>query len=204
MLDRQQHWETIYRTNLPNDVSWFEAEPEVSLRLIERVAPPHGGVIDVGGGASQLVDRLVTMQYAPVAVLDISGTALENARQRLGSAGDQVRWIVGDVTQIEDVGRFDVWHDRAVFHFLTEVEDRQKYVALAKHTIPVGGHLIIGTFASDGPEKCSGLVVRRYDSASLSAEFGSNFQRIRQLSHTHHTPAGKEQKFLFGVFVRME
>ncbi|MBA4018431.1 MAG: SAM-dependent methyltransferase [Pirellula sp.] len=199
MFDRREHWETVYRTKGTTDVSWFEAEPEVSRKLIRSVASGGSGVIDVGGGASQLVDRLLADGYSPVAVLDVSATALEHARRRLGEVGRQVQWIVGDVTQVGDVGRFDVWHDRAVFHFLTDPEDRRKYVALAKRTIPVGGHLVIGTFAPDGPEKCSGLEVCRYDAAGLSAEFGSDFQLVQEMEHIHHTPAGKLQKFAFAV-----
>ena len=202
MFDRCEHWETVYRTKGTTDVSWFEAEPEVSLQLIRSVASWGSGVIDVGGGASQLVDRLLADGYSPVAVLDVSATALEHARRRLGEAGRQVQWIVGDVTQVGDVGRYDVWHDRAVFHFLTDPEDRRKYVALVQRTIPIGGHLVIGTFAPDGPEKCSGLEVRRYDAAGLSAEFGPDFQLVQEMEHTHHTPAGKLQKFSFAVLRR--
>ncbi len=202
MFDRHEHWETVYRTKGTTDVSWYEAEPEVSRKLIRSVASGGGGVIDVGGGASQLVDRLLADGYSPVTVLDVSATALEHARRRLGEAGRQVQWIVGDVTQVSDVGRYDVWHDRAVFHFLTDPADRQKYAALVKRTIPVGGHLVIGTFAPDGPEKCSGLEVRRYDAAGLIAEFGPDFQLVQELKHAHHTPAGKLQKFSFAVLRR--
>ena len=202
MFDRREHWETVYRTKGTTDVSWYEAEPEVSRKLIQSVAFGGSGVIDVGGGASQLVDRLLTDGYSPVAVLDISTTALEHACRRLGEAGRHVRWIVGDVTQLSDVGRYDVWHDRAVFHFLTDPVDRQKYVALVKRTITVGGHLVIGTFAPDGPEKCSGLEVRRYDAAGLIAEFGPDFRLVEEVKHTHHTPADKLQRFTFTVLRR--
>jgi SAM-dependent methyltransferase len=186
------------------DVSWFEAEPQVSLELIAKVLPLRGRVIDVGGGASRLVDRLLAEHFQHVAVLDISATAIAHAQARLGPMKDKVQWIVGDVTQTQDVGTFDVWHDRAVFHFLTGADDRQKYVALVTRTIPIGGHLILGTFAIDGPQKCSGLDVCRYDAGLMAKELGTQFKLIHELSHAHCTPARKLQKFCFGSFQRVE
>lgn len=203
-FDRRQHWDTIYGTKPVTDVSWFEADPQVSLKLIEKVSPAHGSVIDVGGGASRLVDRLLAAGFRRVAVLDISATALEHAKTRLGASSAEVRWIAADVTEIEELGSFDVWHDRAVFHFLTDAEDRRKYVASAKRAVPVGGHLIIGAFAADGPLKCSGLEVCRYDAERLTKELGHGFRLVDELTHTHSTPTGKPQKFLFGSFQRIE
>jgi SAM-dependent methyltransferase len=203
-FDRRQHWETIYGTKPVTDVSWFEAEPQVSLELIEKVSPTRGSVIDVGGGASRLVDRLLDADFQRVAVVDISATALDHAKTRLGAPAAKVQWIVGDVTEIEELGSFDVWHDRAVFHFLTDAEGRRKYIALAKRTIPLGGHLIIGAFAVDGPLRCSGLEVCRYDAERLMHELGEGFTLIDELTHTHSTPTGKPQKFFFGSFQRVE
>jgi SAM-dependent methyltransferase len=202
-MDRKQHWENVYATKRVTEVSWFEAEPRVSLELIERASPAHGSVIDVGGGASLLVDRLLDRGFKKIAVLDISAAALEHARARLGARAEKVQWITGDVTSLEDVGTFDVWHDRAVFHFLTDAEDRRKYVALARRSVKPGGHLIVGTFAVDGPPMCSGLDVCRYDAEHLARELGPDFQLVHQLAHSHTTPWGKPQAFVFGLFRRV-
>jgi SAM-dependent methyltransferase len=199
-MDRHEHWNSIYQTKAVTDVSWFESDPQVSWVLINSAAPTPGRVIDVGGGASRLVDRLVATGFKPVTVLDISEVALEHAKARLGDAATQVHWIVGDICRIAPLPPCDNWHDRAVFHFLTEPEDRRKYVELVTRTLRIGGHLIIGTFAVDGPPKCSGLEVRRYDADSLARELGPRFKLVRQLSHKHMTPTGKPQQFVFGVF----
>jgi SAM-dependent methyltransferase len=199
-MDRHQHWNSIYQTTPVTDVSWFESEPHVSLELIKAVAPTGCSVIDIGGGASRLVDSLLAAGYDSLTVLDISATALERAKARLGSDADRVTWLVANITKAETLGNFDLWHDRAVFHFLTTPEDRQTYVNLASRTVRVGGHLIVGTFALDGPEKCSGLDVCRYDSARLSGELGPRFKLLRENSHTHVTPTGKQQQFIFCLF----
>jgi len=199
-MDRHEHWNSIYETKAVTDVSWFESDPQVSWDLISSASPIHGRVIDVGGGASRLVDRLVTTGFESVTVLDISEIALEHAKARLGNAATQVHWILGDVCLIAQLPPCDIWHDRAVFHFLTEQEDRRKYLELVARTLQIGGHLIIGTFAVDGPPKCSGLEVCRYDAASLARELGPRFKLVRQLSHKHITPIGKPQQFFFGVF----
>lgn len=199
-MDRHEHWNSIYQTKAANDVSWFESEPRVSLELIEAASPSHGSVLDVGGGASRLVDRLVAAGFESVTVLDISEVALQHAQTRLGIHAAQVRWVVGDICQIAELRPCDVWHDRAVFHFLTDPQDRRKYVELAARTVRVGGHLIIGTFAVDGPLKCSGLEICRYDAVALSRELGPRFKLVRELSYTHQTPTGKPQRFFFGLF----
>lgn len=198
-MDRHEHWNAIYQTKAENDVSWFESEPQISLELINAASPSHGRVIDVGGGASRLVDRLVATGFESVTVLDISEIALEHAKARLGAQAAQVHWVVGDICQIAELPPCDVWHDRAVFHFLTEPNDRRKYVDLVTHTVRVGGHVIIGTFAIDGPLKCSGLDVCRYDAATLSRELGSSFKLVREMAYTHLTPNGKPQQFFFGL-----
>lgn len=202
-MDRKEHWETIYATKAVTDVSWFEADPRISLDLIERASPSHGRVIDVGGGASLLVDHLLDRGFAKVAVLDIAAGALERAQARLGARAHHVEWIVGDVTAVQSLGEFDVWHDRAVFHFLTEPRDRRKYVELASRTVPVGGHLILGAFAVDGPLKCSGLEVCQYDSQRLMNELGTGFKLVQERAHLHLTPGGKPQQFFFGLFRRV-
>ncbi len=201
-MDRKEHWETVYATKGDIEVSWFQSEPLVSLELIEIASPNHGRIIDIGGGASTLVDRLLDLGFEKVAILDISAEALERSKARLGDRAGQVKWIVADVTTVESIGQFDVWHDRAVFHFLTDAEDRRKYVDLARRTIPIGGHLVIGTFAIDGPTKCSGLDVCRYDAQLLTAELGDSFRLVKEVAHEHITPWGKPQKFFFGLFRR--
>jgi SAM-dependent methyltransferase len=200
---RKNHWEQVYAARGEAGVSWYQAEPRLSLELIRSVAPTAGGrILDVGGGASVLVDRLLDLPFGRVAVLDIAETALGRARSRLGDRAGRVEWIAADVTEIEDVGRFDVWHDRAVFHFLTDAGDRGKYVELARRTVPDGGHLIIASFADDGPKRCSDLDVRRYNARSLASALGEGFSLLREARETHTTPWGSEQAFLYGVFRR--
>ena len=160
---RKEHWEAVYESKGETEVSWYQAEPHLSLELITSVAPARDGrIIDVGGGASVLVDRLLDLPFKEIAVLDISETALGKARARLGERAKRVRWVVADVTEALDLGTFDIWHDRAVFHFLTDAADRRKYVELARQTVPRGGHLIVASFADEGPKRCSGLNVCRY------------------------------------------
>ncbi|HEY8668079.1 MAG TPA: class I SAM-dependent methyltransferase [Tepidisphaeraceae bacterium] len=202
-MERKEHWENIYTTKETTDVGWYQADPKVSMELILSASPDRGGVVDVGGGASLLVDRLLEAGVAKVAVLDISTAALQRAKSRLGDRAARVQWIVGDVTAMASVGSFDVWHDRAVFHFLADPDERRKYVELMTRTIPPGGHLVIGTFALDGPPRCSGLAVCRYDADMLGREFGSAFQLMKELPQTHITPRGSPQKFIFGLFRRM-
>jgi SAM-dependent methyltransferase len=149
-----------------------------------------------------LIDRLLELPFGAIAVLDISETALGKARVRLGERGERVRWVVADVTDAPDLGTFDVWHDRAVFHFLTEAADRRKYVELARRTIPMGGHLIIASFADDGPKRCSGLDVCRYNAETMEAELGEGFSLMREARETHTTPWGSSQTFFYGVFRR--
>lgn len=201
-MDRKQHWEGVYAAKPPTEVSWFEAEPKISLDLIELASPAHRSVVDVGCGASALAGRLLDRGFGRVASLDISATALDRAKSSLGARAGLVEWIEADVTTASDIGQFDVWHDRAVFHFLTAPEDRRKYVDLASRTIVPGGHLILGTFATDGPPQCSGLDVCRYDSELLAKELGPSFKLIKEVAHTHTTPWGKPQKFIFGLFQR--
>jgi SAM-dependent methyltransferase len=202
-IDRKAHWEGVHSTRAETGVSWYQVEPRLSLDLIHSVAPAtKGRIIDVGGGASVLVDRLLDLPFAKIAVLDISETAASRARSRLGERARRVDWIVADVTEIEALGIFDIWHDRAVFHFLTDPHDRSRYVDLALRTIPQGGHLIIASFADEGPKRCSDLDVRRYNAGTMAAELGEDFSLIREARETHVTPWSSPQAVFYGVFRR--
>src|SRR5579863_8892365 len=176
-MSTQEHWESVYASKGDQDLSWTQPEPRMSLSLISEVRRT-GRVIDVGGGTSLLAERLLSRGYS-VTVLDISQTAIDRARSRLGARASQIHWIVSDVTAYPDLGSFDVWHDRAVFHFLTAPADRAAYAALLARTVPAGGHAVVATFALDGPEICSGLEVRRYDGQSLAAELGPQFELLK-------------------------
>jgi SAM-dependent methyltransferase len=200
--DRKDHWEAVYRANGAMGVSWYQEVPRLSLELIRFVAPATARIIDVGGGASLLVDRLLDQSFSNLTVLDISEVALERSKERLGSRANKVQWLAADVTTAIDLGGFDVWHDRAVFHFMTDVVDRQKYVELARRTVRKGGHLIIATFADNGPVQCSGLDVCRYNAETLAAELGEGFSLMREAKETHSTPRGSSQAFFYGVFRR--
>jgi SAM-dependent methyltransferase len=200
---RKEHWEAVYQATGASGVSWFQEEPRLSLELIRSVAPARGGrIIDVGGGASVLVDRLLDGSFEEIAVLDISQTALGQAKARLRERAGRVRWLVADVTEAPGLGTFDIWHDRAVFHFLTDPADRRSYVELARRTLQSGGHLIIATFARGGPKRCSGLDVCRYSASSLASELGAGFSLVREAAETHTTPWGSPQAFFYGVFRR--
>jgi SAM-dependent methyltransferase len=203
-LGLKEHWEEVYATKAETSVSWYQDEPKLSLELIGAIAPVAGRIIDVGGGASVLVDRLLDLPFEKIAVLDISETALDKARSRLGERAERVEWIATDVTAVHDVGTYDVWHDRAVFHFLTDASDRKKYVELARRTVPEGGHLIMATFADDGPKKCSNLDVCRYHADSLRTELGQGFALVREVRETHTTHSGSLQPFFYGVLRRQE
>jgi len=199
---KKEHWEQVYQTKSATELSWFQPEPALSLRWIVAATDRHARVIDVGGGASLLVDRLLDKGYDNVAVLDISHIAIESARRRLGKHAARVRWIEGDITAAPDLGSFDAWHDRAVFHFLTDASDRRKYIQTAARTIVPDGTLIIATFAPNGPQRCSGLDVQRWDGRMLATELGKPFALIEETNETHLTPQGKPQEFAYARFVR--
>jgi SAM-dependent methyltransferase len=197
------HWNKVYVTNAPDDVSWFQARPANSLKLIELSGvAKDAGIIDVGGGVSVLVDFLLDAGYRKLAVLDISAAALQHARQRLGQRASSIEWCEADVRTFNPPRRFGFWHDRAVFHFLTEQADRQRYVETLKRTLVADGRVIIATFAIDGPLKCSGLEVARYDAPAICAELGPQFQLVEQVDETHTTPWATEQKFSYFRFAR--
>jgi SAM-dependent methyltransferase len=203
-MDTRTHWETVYGTKAPDAVSWFRPHLENSLALIERVAADRStAIIDVGGGASTLVDDLLARGYQNLTVLDIAATALEATKKRLGSAAERVDWLVADMTQVGlPPHTYDVWHDRAVFHFLTALEQRIAYVEKAASAVKHGGHLIVGTFGLDGPAKCSGLDVVRYNAKSLHGEFGERFDLVESLEELHNTPFGSTQQFLYCLLKR--
>ncbi len=195
---RQQHWNDVYARKREDEVSWFQAGPALSIDLIQRCAAPLGAkIIDVGGGASRLVDGLLDRGFEDLTVLDLSSAALTKARERLGVRGARVHWIAADVTTFVPPARYAIWHDRAVFHFLTSPADRSAYVQALELAVEHGGHAIVGTFALDGPERCSGLDVVRYDGPGLAAALGPSFSLIETLRHEHVTPAGKVQAFTF-------
>jgi SAM-dependent methyltransferase len=201
--DRRRHWETVYRTKDATSVSWYQETLSVSLAMIEGSGLGRGArIIDVGGGASTLVDRLIADGYERVAVLDTAPAALEQARMRLGACADRVEWLLEDVTRWSPARKYDLWHDRAVFHFLTIGEDRRAYLAAMEAALAPQGQAIIATFALDGPEKCSGLPVMRYGPESLSRELGQDFVLLGEQRERHVTPAGVVQPFLYCRFRR--
>jgi 2-polyprenyl-3-methyl-5-hydroxy-6-metoxy-1,4-benzoquinol methylase len=198
-MDSKTHWETIYRTKDVHEVSWFQAEARRSRDLITRICPDRAApIIDVGAGASVLVDNLLVAGYVDVTVLDLSEAALEISRERLGNESAQVKWMRADVLRDQlDEGAYAVWHDRAVFHFLTDAADRAAYVGQVRRAVKRGGYVLVATFAEDGPEYCSGLPVVRYSAEGLHSEFGADFQLVRSEHEDHHTPGGAEQSFLY-------
>ena len=194
----ESHWNSIYSTKAPDAVSWYAPHLDTSLQLIKRVAPKWPAIIDVGGGESTLVDDLLAEGYRYLTVLDISAEAIEVAKKRLGVLEMYINWRVGDITKV-DLPRnyYDVWHDRAVFHFLTNEDDRRAYVERVAYAMKPGGHVIVATFGPEGPTKCSGLDVVRYDANALHAEFGKAFRLLKSRTELHKTPWGAEQQFLY-------
>jgi SAM-dependent methyltransferase len=201
----QVHWEQVYRTKGERETSWFRDRLDTSLALIDALALDRATpVIDVGGGRATLVDDLQARGYTDLSVLDLSESALEQVRGRLGAAGHAVAWHVADVTQAAlPAAHFGLWHDRAVFHFMVEEATRAAYLAQAARAVRPGGHAIIATFAPDGPEKCSGLPVRRYAASELAAAFAPQFRLVRELREEHVTPWGAPQPFTWVVLARV-
>jgi len=203
-FDRKAHWQKLYKEKAPSEVSWFQAEPTISLELISNcdlaLSDP---IIDVGGGTSVLVDHLLRLGYSRLAVLDISAAALTAARRRLGVDAKRVEWIECDITAYEPREQFALWHDRAVFHFLTDSNDRRRYVATLKEALRPGGHLILASFAIGGPEECSDLPIVQYDSRKFMLELGPDFRLAEERAETHITPAQRKQEFVYFRLIRV-
>lgn len=198
-MDSKAHWEHIYETKKPDEVSWFEPEATLSLTLVQRVAPTRDeAIIDVGAGAATFVDGLLSAGYDDITVLDLSGAALAQAQRRVADRAQSVIWLEADVlTATFPTRAYDVWHDRAVFHFLTRATERRAYVAQVRRALRPGGFALVATFAADGPSRCSGLEVARYSADSLHAEFGDDFRLVSSDRQTHLTPWGAEQPFTY-------
>ncbi len=200
-LDRKKHWETVYETKNPDQVSWTQETPKTSLEFILSFGLKKSAkIIDIGGGDSKLVDYLLDAGFQNVTVLDVSSKSLEKAKARLGAKANKVNWIVSDITEFEPHSTFDVWHDRATFHFLTTNQQIKKYIKIA--TKCVSGYLIIGTFSSNGPKKCSGLDIKQYDEEELTMELKNGFDKIQCVTEDHLTPFNTTQNFLFCSFKR--
>lgn len=198
-MSEREHWESIYKRKNPDAVSWYRPHLDRSLQFIEKAGlSPTGSFLDVGGGTSTLVDDLLDRGYADITVLDLSESAIAQARERLGARGRTITWIVGDVTEVElPEQRFDFWHDRAVFHFLTDDASRQRYVAAVRRALKPNGHIVVATFGPSGPEQCSGLPVVRYTAQEIHGQFGGQFKKVGSEGEIHHTPWGTEQEFVY-------
>ncbi len=198
-MDERQHWETVYTKKSADQVSWFQEHATRSLGIIRSIAPgQRARIIDVGGGASTLVDDLLADGFSDISVLDLSASALAVARERLGHEGERVEWIAGDIRKVDlPEQAFDIWHDRAVFHFLTHANERLAYVQQVMKAVKPGGHVIVATFGPDGPEQCSGLPVARYSHGQLHGAFGPAFELLEHASEEHKTPWGSVQHFVY-------
>lgn len=196
-------WAQVWQTRSAEEVSWFQPSADTSLEIIESASTPTSAVIDVGGGASTVVDGLLARGYRDLTVLDLAPAALDASRARLGADAERVTWLVGDITSVELGRQFDVWHDRAVFHFFVDDADRQRYLDALRRWVAVGGTVVLATFALDGPTMCSGRQVRRYDADAMRAALGEDFEATAFVEEAHHTPSGATQQFLYGRFTRL-
>lgn len=203
-MSHKSHWEKIYATKRQDEVSWYQPTPRISLDFISELnIPKDAAIIDIGGGDSHLVDNLLTAGFTDVSVLDISGEAINKAKQRLGKEAEKINWIVSDVNDLVTDKKFDCWHDRAAFHFLTTEDQVQKYLTIAQDHISKNGRMIIGTFSTAGPEKCSGLPIKQYSEQSLSAVLKKWFEKIKCITADHITPFNTIQNFLFCSFKKI-
>jgi len=201
--NRKDHWESIYQKHSPTEVGWYQAYPEKSLKLIHNTgAGTDSSIIDVGGGTSALSKHLLDQGYKKLAVLDISGNSIERTKSQLGEKSSEINWIEADVTKYSFMEQYDIWHDRAVFHFLTKAEDRKGYISSLNQALELNGHLIVATFSLDAPPKCSGLSVVRYSPKTLQSELGDNFILAEALVEDHVTPSGVKQNFIFCRFIK--
>jgi Predicted RNA methylase len=199
----KHHWDDIYNTKAEDEVSWFQPYPKTSMEFVELCnLPLNANIIDIGGGDSHFGDALLDKGYQNIYVLDISAKAIERAKKRLGERASKVHWIISDVTEFQSSVQFDFWHDRAAFHFLTTEDKIYKYVSIAEDAIKKDGHLILGTFSEKGPKKCSGLEIKQYSAASMSARFEVAFERIKCVQEDHTTPFNTVQNFLFCSFLK--
>lgn len=200
----KSHWEKVYTTKQLNEVSWYQPTPQVSLDFINELnIPKDAAIIDVGGGDSFLVDRLLSLGYSDITVLDISETAINRARLRLGDKANLVNWIISDISEFIPERKFDLWHDRAVFHFLTSEKEIKKYLETASTSLSKEGKIVIGTFSEYGPEKCSGLPVKQYSEENLVVTIKKWFQKIKCIHTDHITPFNTVQNFLFCSFKKL-
>jgi len=198
-MNKQEHWERVYQTKARDEVSWFREHLETSLRMIENTGVgKDAAIIDVGGGNSTLVDDLLESGFIDISVLEISESAIAGSKDRLKEKASQVTWIAADITAVDLLeSHYDLWHDRAVFHFLTDEEDRRKYVNVVMRSLKPGGHIIVASFGLEGPQKCSGLDVVRYSPESMHDEFGETFKLVESIGETHNTPFGTTQDFVY-------
>ena len=201
--NQKDHWENVYQKHSPTEVGWYQAYPERSLKLIHNTgAGTDSSIIDVGVGTSKLSKHLLDQGYEKLAVLDISGNSIERAKSQIGEKSSEINWIEADVTKYSFMEQYDIWHDRAVFHFLTKAEDRKKYINSLNQALKLNGHLIIATFSLEAPTKCSGLSVVRYSPETLQSELGDNFILAEALVEAHVTPSGVKQNFIFCRFIK--
>lgn len=200
-IERKKHWETIYQTKALNEVSWYQPNPETSIQFFQQLQlPVTAKIIDIGGGDSFLVDHLLDLGYRNVSVLDISETAIERAKQRLGERAKDVKWIVSDIADFKPTASYDCWHDRAAFHFLTSSDEVEKYIQTASTAITPDGAMIIGTFSEQGPKKCSGIDIRQYSETTMTNLFSTRFRKIACITTDHTTPFDTTQNFVFCSF----
>jgi SAM-dependent methyltransferase len=204
-FDRKNHWETIYQTKELNDVSWYQPTPETSLEFIKQFnLPKTAKIIDIGGGDSFLVDYLLDLGYQDISVLDISASAIEKAKLRLGEKSNKVKWIVTDITLFKPTEQYDFWHDRAAFHFLTTETDISTYLDTARDAIRSTGNMVIGTFSEQGPKKCSGIEIKQYSESSMTDRLKNIFEKINCITIDHKTPFDTIQNFVFCSFKKLE
>jgi 2-polyprenyl-3-methyl-5-hydroxy-6-metoxy-1,4-benzoquinol methylase len=202
-FDRKSHWEKIYQTKELEEVSWYQPSPITSLAFIEKAElSKEAKIIDIGGGDSMLVDHLLERGYHNITVLDISAAAIDRAKARLGAASGLVNWVVSDVVDFEPTEIYDFWHDRAAFHFLTDLPEIEAYMLKANEALKSDGKMLIGTFSEDGPNKCSGITIKQYSEGSMAKQFQEYFNRINCSYEVHYTPNGSTQNFLFCIFSR--
>jgi len=205
MNKMKQHWENIFQTKSDQQKSWYQSYPSISIELIEELHPgKNAAIVDIGGGDSLLVDSLLDKGYTNITVLDISASAIENSKKRLGDKSHQVKWVTSDILDFHGHEQFNVWHDRAAFHFLTTDAEIENYVETCRTLIAPSGYLILGTFSESGPQKCSGLDVKRYSESSMTVRFAQGFDRIRCVEENHVTPTKAKQDFLFCVFKKQD